>query len=163
MEVYVGRRDRSSYLADEVVTSRSRLKVSRAWRTSRNSLLDWGVIVLRNRYGADFGRFTLKPWPASVLKSTKFNVVGYPQSSDTRTGIAYQMWAHVGRIIWVGMRTVRYRMDTSPGQSGAPIIAWEGSASSVVGVHNYGNPNFNQATRVTPEIKSAIQKVIASV
>lgn len=157
--VYAERNGRSRYADRQVITSRKRLKVARAWRDSKNKLMDWGIIILPEPYGDRHGAFSLGPWTSQQLKGSLFNVVGYPASKSTKTGVAFQMWADVGKITSVRQRSLRYTMDTAGGQSGAPIIAWKNRKSFVVGVHNYGFSSYNQATRVTQDIAKAVGSV----
>lgn len=157
--VHAARNGVNSYQAQEVVRKGPRLKVSRAWRDSKEEMLDWGVIILKRPLGAEFGAFSLGPWTSQQLKATRFNIVGYPSSRTTKSRTAYQMWADVGNVFWVGKRTLRYRMDATGGQSGSPIIAWQSDKSFVVGVHNYGYSSYNQATRVTQDIATAVEAV----
>jgi len=154
--VYVGRNGRNKYLNYEQIRDKTQLKVSRAWKNSKDPVFDWGVIVLNQDFGERYGAFSLGPWTDEELQGALFNVIGYPASASTKTRVPYQMWADAGEIAQVSAGTLRYLMDTSGGQSGAPLIAWQAPKSFVVGVHNYGRATYNQATRVTQDIAAAV-------
>ena len=58
-------------------------------------------------------------------------------------------------------------MDTTPGQSGAPIIAWDPRRTDMgemicVGIHNYGKSGHNQATRITTAVIEQVRQFLGT-
>jgi V8-like Glu-specific endopeptidase len=158
--VYPGRNGENGFTEREVVSDASRMIVSSEWLNSKNPLLDWGLLVLQNDFGKTFGHLGMQEWDPSDLRKKRFNVVGFPGSSTTTAPRPYSMWGDAGRIFWVGEKTVRYSMDTTGGQSGCPVYAYNGDVATAVGVHNYGHPTYNEATKVTNHIINQIKRVL---
>ena len=50
---------------------------------------------------------------------------------------------------------------TLGGQSGCPVYAYDGKLATVLGVHNYGRGQFNEATKVTNQIINQIMQFLA--
>jgi V8-like Glu-specific endopeptidase len=154
----------------QAVAMPSQFWISDPWRTQKDKALaralDWGFIILNEPLYASAGSLGLIPWEKSrLLETSGFMVAGYPSSkvsdSPNRSN-PFTLWYDVGKVSNVGDRTLLYGMDTSEGQSGAPLIAWDSSKTSTgnmicVGIHNYDAGGFNQATRVTPALISQIE------
>jgi len=161
--VYPGRNGNSIPLSE--VAMQNQLGVSESWLNQGPDAqqLDYGVIRLTGGLGSKVGWFGLRYWPSSELQGKQFNVVGYPQ--ETSQIPPWTMWYDIGLITFVGQRTLQYKMDTTPGDSGCPVIAWvddrtENGSMIVVGIHNYGFGNsYNQGTRVTPSVIDTIQQL----
>jgi V8-like Glu-specific endopeptidase len=57
---------------------------------------------------------------------------------------------HPNRIVDATPTQLLYDCDTTGGQSGSPVIHWDGSTQfTVVGIHNQGSPQVNFASRIT--------------
>lgn len=161
--VYAGRNGRHRYANREVVTDLRRIRVSRAWRDSSDPMQCWGVIELRQDLGDRFGSFELRTWAAEQLSEAAVTIAGYPASSTTKTGIAYQMWKDAGMIASVYQHTLRHMMDTSGGTGGAPLFHFEDGRATVVGVHTHSYPGYGQAVRITDTIVDAIRSLQESI
>jgi len=167
VEVYASR-DGDVFFAMDVITKRKQMLVSDAWlnQTQERDLLDYGAIRLNKRWGDDLGWFQLEAWKASALRSKalKVNLVGYPTHNEVEGQQIpkFTMWGQIGKISFVGEKTLRYRIDSTGGQSGSPIIAWSADSTKgfvCVGIHNKGGSSDNQATRVTPSVLDAIAEL----
>ncbi len=162
VQVWPGRNGDSTFETE--IADTSQLGVSDEWRnrSPNRELLDYGVIRLKNGLGKKLGWFGLKYWPSEQLQGKEFNVVGYPAA---QRGIApFTMWYDIGSITQARQKTIEYTMDTTPGESGSPVIAWVqdqsgGGSMVVVGIHNYGMGSFNQATRITPAVLNSISSL----
>ena len=162
VQVWPGRNGNSTWETE--VADRSQLGVSDSWRSRApdRDLLDYGIIRLKTGLGSKVGWFGLKYWPSSQLQGKKFNVVGYPQGVGRIA--SWTMWYDIGLVTFAGQKTLQYQMDTTPGESGSPVVAWvdDRTASGsmiVVGIHNYGKGNVNQATRITPSVLDTINQL----
>ena len=162
VQVWPGRNGNSTWETE--IADPTQLGVSSPWlnRTADRDLLDYGVIRLKNGLGNKVGWFGLKYWPSDQLQGKEFNVVGYPAA---QTGIAsWTMWYDIGSITQARQKTLEYTMDTTPGESGSPVVAWVKDRTAqgsmiVVGIHNYGMGTFNQATRITPAVLDSISQL----
>ena len=170
--IYPGRNGRNGkWPGVHEIAVPSQFLISEPWRASQDKTLDWAMIALNNPLSQRAGSFALRPWEKSkLLKMTGFLVSGYPASKTFGRKIEpYTQWYDVGRLAQVGDRTLLYQMDTTEGQSGAPLIAWDDDRSAnrtakdnyvCVGIHNWFVGNLNQATRVTPALIKQVKRFV---
>lgn len=99
---------------------------------------DWAVFRTSTSIGLDCGWLSYDKFE-NVL-SYPFGYVlicGYP--SEYRSGVGYaEAWMHESTISHIDDYNVYYTTDTTGGQSGSPLIVWDGDDYVVVGVHAYG-------------------------
>jgi len=148
-------------ILEETVSDIDRLLVSPEWNDFRNPELDWGVIVLNENFGELAGSLAMQAWTTQeLLDAPEMEISGYPDHRN------YEQWFDIGHLTGVGDRILQYRIDTSGGQSGSPIMIADDSVASpqgrtvVVGIHNYGDSGYNQGTRVTPSIIDAVNYLL---
>jgi glutamyl endopeptidase len=136
------------------------VETTQEWIDSENNTaFDFGVLYLDSPIGDDVGFFAFGNYSDADLSGMTINVVGYP--ADKKNGT---MWGHVNKGASVRPQRIAYMNDTYGGQSGSPVIYWDGSGDFVsVGIHNYGIDPFdpigrhNYATRINQSVFNQLQ------
>jgi glutamyl endopeptidase len=134
------------------------------WWQNRNQLVDFGAIILPSPIGRQTGWFSVAPFPARTLQGLAVSCSGYPvrcPDRDTRVcGSEHTtQWFDNGNLWRVEPSRLLYLMDTTKGQSGAPVFAYypeKADPFQVVGIHNYSFTTYNAATRITPDVFAMI-------
>lgn len=72
------------------------------------------------------------------LRGFQVNIAGYPTPSEESRTRPYRMYFQDGVIAKSEPQKVGYSIDTSGGQSGAPIVFFQDGKSVVLGIHNSG-------------------------
>ena len=121
---------------------------------------DYAVVELTQKAGAKLGYFALGGYKTnyndSYLIGKKCTVVGYPGEK------AGKLYRHKGSIRSFndGKYTMSYRMDTTPGQSGSPVIHVAKGQYYVVGIHRATNGiDQNYARYITKNIYELVKKL----
>lgn len=137
------------------------------WLESRDPDFDIGAIHLEEPAGDKAGWFGIGALSDDELTNSYINVSGYP----AMPGGGRQQWWAKNRVRAVTPRRIFYDVDTSGGQSGAPVYRYEaeGGEPQVIGIHAYGiggtpaaiNLEVNSAPRMIPEVVEQIQAWIA--
>jgi V8-like Glu-specific endopeptidase len=137
------------------------------WLQKQDPDFDISAIHLAEPIGDQVGWFQVASLTDDQLRGYLVNVSGYP----AQPGEGTQQWWAKNRIREVTPRRIFYEVDTSGGQSGAPvyIIEKNGAPPMVVGIHAYGvggTPQsiplqVNSAPRIIPEVVAQIEKWIA--
>lgn len=127
------------------------------WVRDRDDDCDYGAIILPATANA-LGWFGYSVRSDTALDNDLANVVGYPSDKPAGT-----MWGNVHRLSTPEPAQLLYLNDTYGGMSGAPVIEWDGTDYSVLGIHNYGDLSGNRATRITAEVFHNIQGWAASI
>lgn len=141
----------------------------KAWTVGRDQEMDFGAIVLPTPLGKQCGYFSVSKLTDGTLNGLAVSVSGYPldcpAKGTARVALcgrpASTQWADQGNITYVEPTRLRYNMDTTEGQSGAPVFAHfddKKDPFQVVGVHNYGHESFNAATRINQAVFDMIVK-----
>ena len=65
-------------------------------------------------------------------------------------------WTHSGTVTAVDSSTIRYTIDTTGGQSGAPVYT---NNNIIVAVHHGGNSNYNTAKRIDNDLFSLMKSI----
>jgi V8-like Glu-specific endopeptidase len=118
------------------------------WVTHKLPDYDYGALIIQPDVAlGTLGYFGYGALGDADLMGSLANVVGYPSDKDPGT-----MWGSVRTVRDVRPTTLIYDIDTYGGQSGAPVIRWDGTDYIVVGIHNYGDLAGNQATRITSSV-----------
>ncbi len=166
VRVYAGRNGRDSYIASEVISDPGRLWVPEGWWKYRDRAQDWGLILLQNDLRQRAGSLGAQAWEADRLYNTSFTVLGYPASGSSAFPPFSQVY-EIGKIVSVNMSagTLQHTIDTTRGQSGAPLLAWDSSRTSegrmvCVGIHNHGQVSTNQASLITNDVIAQIKPFI---
>ncbi len=112
---------------------------------------DWAILVVDSDVGYQQGWMGFGSAPTSY--SEQYTISGYPEFyPDNSDNYTYYMYTASGTISLNSAGTMyTYQIDTSSGQSGAPIYS---SAQIVYGVHVLGTNGgtYNQGTRITSTI-----------
>lgn len=122
---------------------------------------DFGVLYIDSSLGNDdqLGSFEIGIVGEST-NSMLVSVLGYP--GDKQKGMYGTMWGDTNLIKSVTNDRLSYAVDTMPGNSGGPVIYWDGQgAAMVVGIHNYGggeNATENYATRINEAVAGQLRQ-----
>lgn len=141
---------------DSFTVGGSSLVITNGWQARQEVESDYGAIRIPSSYStSSIGFFGFKVVTDNELSNSLANISGYPVDV---VPFGTQWW-HGRRILdGPGASTFRYNIDTSPGDSGAPVWIKEGDARYVVGIHNYDFDTFNQATRITQNVMDSIRR-----
>jgi glutamyl endopeptidase len=120
---------------------------SQNWNGGSNPQADYAAIRLPVPLGDVVGFFGVRVFTDQQLASVPFDVVGYP-FDDKPIGT---MWSARGPVV-PSPFTLSYVMDTTGGQSGAPVFGMFGSQFMVAGIHGGGDPMANRAVRITETV-----------
>jgi V8-like Glu-specific endopeptidase len=111
--------------------------------TAGESVHDWAIVALASRrLGSAAGWFRLSALSTATLTDPSFvpAVFGYPADRPEGT-----LWGTVSAgFTTVSGEELTYEIDTSPGESGAPIFSLgnaDGRAGNLVGIHRFGSPD----------------------
>ena len=144
----------------------SRFRPHPRWRDSGDIEFDIAAMKLPSSVGNELGFFAAAVRQPADLRAHLAHISGYPQVP----GNGLQQFHHRQSVTEVLSRRLFYTVDTSEGQSGAPvwIVDVDGGPPLVVGVHAHGNEDTplnlrpaNSATLVNPEILQQIQAWVA--
>lgn len=141
----------------------SRLRVSKAWRSGDFDIsADYGAMFLPDaKTFAACGVLEIESVMPSFLNRqardapTSFMVAGFPVSKPADT-----MWQAAGSVAFSPPASVRHLIDTTPGQSGAPLLTaiidqtTAKRAPLAIGIHSRGNEslNVNEARRIDADV-----------
>ncbi|MBL0941932.1 MAG: trypsin-like serine protease [Alphaproteobacteria bacterium] len=118
---------------------------------------DMGLIILERAIGYQIGwAGLLEPESSFLASSPRLKIVGYPSKGvkvKLQEGIAKikaaQMYKHSGHIKESQEQRFLYEIETAPGQSGGPLLAYNMDNHYVVGVHTYGLYEESKKERVS--------------
>jgi glutamyl endopeptidase len=132
------------------------------WVKRQEPDFDIGAIHLDTPIGERLNWFGVASRPDKDLLDFLVNISGYPAERGGR-----QQWWARNRIRAVRPRRIFYDIDTTGGQSGAPVFLYEDETTPplVVGIHAYGiggTPanlplTVNSAPRIIPEVVEQIE------
>lgn len=95
---------------------------------------------------------------ADELRAQPVFVAGYPSPPPSHL-------PGFGKLVYHGQpprsvtdTTVAYTIDTSPGQSGAPVLRWDGSRHRPVGIHLEQRGGRNFALRLVPPVRRLLRR-----
>lgn len=119
---------------------------------------DWdlALIKLDTRIGDRVGWFDVQSPPPAALKNKPVTVAGYPGEEDKR----FRQYESEKSILDVSETRIYHSVDTTKGQSGAPLFRPGGNRATAFGVHARGTYEARQsigisanfAVRFRPEI-----------
>ena len=118
---------------------------------------DIAAIRLNEPVGERLGWFGASALTDETLRGRFVNISGYPAAVPNRVvQRCTELWWHANHIRKLEPDRIHYDVDTSGGQSGAPVVLWPdptsaGAAPTVVGVHARGDMHgldLNSATRI---------------
>ena len=123
------------------------------WVEDTNITLDVGVIHITDPIADELGNFGIQISDTGAdLIEQYVRVSGYPgfrhpkndDGTMSKVKAWGQMWSNSDVIVDVQDGRIKYQLDTTAGQSGAPVILLDNTDMGpiAVGIHNYG---FNSA------------------
>jgi glutamyl endopeptidase len=126
---------------------------------------DYGAILIGKAFNktSDLLMVTVNNPKGLVEESMPMTICGYPlhlhsdKSKEVTEPTQYQAVGSVQQVSPSG-RLAYYQIDTSPGQSGAPLILKIDNKFKAVGIHTFGIPkNENRGTLITGPVFSQIE------
>lgn len=104
---------------------------------------DYAIVILSSNVGYTTGWFGLDYKNNSFFFNNTFTITGYPGEFATGT-----MYRSSGTIYDCSTYVLEYFIDTSAGQSGAPIY----QSNVAYGIHSSGTASMNYGRRMTQEV-----------
>jgi V8-like Glu-specific endopeptidase len=139
---------------------KTKIRIDPGWFVNNNFNYDYdlGVITLDKKFPNALGFAALKE--GSDLTNLGMNTAGYPGNASV---FGFQMYSAFGRLQegdWSASQLWFNNIDTSQGQSGAPIIVDTSAHNEryVVAIISHEDGSFNYATRITPAQDALIKK-----
>lgn len=115
---------------------------------SRNAVNDWAVMKLDMQLGGYAGILPIADWSTLTPFAVYIDEIpGYPAIAQERaTNI---MWTASGQVMWPpGGQVLTYRISTSGGQSGAPVLIQDRGLYYAAGIHVTGSSAGNCARAI---------------
>lgn len=126
------------------------LDVTTGWLNQRNQANDFGAVFLPaggNRPGPPLQAVALDN---ASLAGLEVNLAGYP------AGRQGTLWWHARRLAQPRPSFLAYDVDTTGGQSGAPVWSVRANSAQVVGIHTNGTGQGNFGVRITDSVRRTI-------
>ena len=156
----------------KISVSGENTEVHSKWKSSFDPDFDIGVIHLPEPLGEETGWFSFAVAEKEDLLAKQMNVGGYPFAVGQEAVSGKELWWHKEAIVDTSERRIYYATDTSGGQSGSPVWAFEDEADGpiVIGIHAYGASlikantadggyqKANSAPRIDADIANQISK-----
>lgn len=142
VEVYPGRNGGSSPYGSCVSNT---FRSTRGWTEQQQMAADYGAVLLPDT--TLVGNFGYASLTDGELGNVLVNVYGYPGDKPDGT-----LWGNYRQLVGVTEEEIYYNISTYEGESGAPVFIKEGDHRTVVGIHNYGGPSSNWASRITDQV-----------
>jgi glutamyl endopeptidase len=130
--------------------------VPKQYIQSGNPRFDYAIIKLEYPIGKDIELLKLKQVKKAV--ETSIRIVGYPEDKLVETGVVSQ-YEMQGKVWSEDPFTLYYDLDTTAGQSGAPIL---NENNEIIGIHigNYRTNGLNGGVKVTKEMETFIKEAL---
>ena len=125
-------------------------------QTSQDGHYDWGLIKL-NAPMRDLGVIEVMKAVPGIVSETAL-IAGYP--SEVRSVSTTDMWEASGAFDKYDMtsQTLKYKISTSGGNSGSPVVVDYNRRKAAVGIHVMGSVAENTAKAIDDEVIAAINK-----
>lgn len=149
-------RDGSLSIPYGLATSK-RLSVATSWYEHYDTNYDWGAIALNVGLIGNPGHFIMRSVDNIDLPMTA-TICGYPGQMGSSIFNNYKQYEMSGEIHAYNDYRYIYTIDTSGGQSGAPIL---NSNNEVIGIHTTGSSVYNYGIRITPNVLYYLNNFIA--
>lgn len=124
-----------------------------AWKNSKDATQDWGIIQVSNNFPSLCGYLGLR-WQSGTYVGTSVTVPGYPakigNSLETTVNGKY-MYVHSNNVTWNSSSVVTYeQLDTSGGQSGAPVFYYSSDTGyTAIAIHRGQYNGKNSGVRLS--------------
>lgn len=132
--------------SETIVTQATRAFASEDYIDTARREFDYGALKLAEPIGETVGWFEMGAFQQGEAVGSLVNIAGFPGDKPSQT-----MWAHADLITGATRMQLRYVVDTFRGNSGGPVLFFDGSQIFAVGVHNGGGTSFNVGTRINEE------------
>lgn len=118
------------------------------WMDDENEACDYGAIFLsEDTYLEEYGVLRFAEIIGYGLENHVVNLAGYPGDKPTDT-----LWWDSRTVSRVDTTHIYYEIDTTGGQSGAPVWLVDNEDFFVVGMHTLGNLKANSAVKISPAV-----------
>ena len=124
------------------VTDRVKMHIPNQWIQSEDKEYDYCVLELDTDIGSLTGYFGIYS-TILTLWGTDITITGYPGEYNG------EMWTMSGEVTTSRTRRIYYEIDTTSGQSGAPVYK---SNNQVIAIHAYSGSTENSGTRITNDL-----------
>jgi glutamyl endopeptidase len=140
----------------------TKIFVPHAYQKTQDADHDIAVIRLNERVGDRLGWFDLRSAPDTHLRNSEVTVAGYPGEDKKR----FKLYEGEKQILDASETRLYHNVDTTAGQSGAPIFVKSGRRPVAYGVHARGiseafstiGMSANFGVRFHPELLKWIKK-----
>ncbi len=138
-----------------LATSKS-VAVSKEYYANFDSNYDWGAIRVHKSFVGEPGAFNLKVFEntGSVINA---RISGYPAEVASKKLSTTKQYEMSGTVIPLGDYRFFYTIDSSGGQSGAPIL---NENNEVIGIHTSGSDLMNSGVRITPQVSYYLNEFV---
>lgn len=94
----------------------------------------------------------------TIATGNPVTVTGYPKDAASAGGTSNEsrMWTHTGKVTSTSASTINYNVDTTGGQSGAPVYD---STNKIVATHHGGSSSSNSARRLDAELFNIMHQI----
>jgi glutamyl endopeptidase len=158
IEVYFGRRGDDLGRVFKAVA----IDAADKWINGKNDEFDFGAIFLNKSVNDSGDHFEFAEFGTDDLERMLVNIAGFPgdKPGKNHPDSGKFMYEHVNRIVKAGQRQLEYIIDTYPGQSGSPVVFWDGEKNRVVGIHNRSSKALqrNYATRIQGDVFEQLEE-----
>ncbi len=138
------------------------LRTTKGWEEHGQEAADFGAIILDEALDEEVYAFGFGPHTDAQLHGRKATIAGYPGELN-EPPLEGTMWEDDDPPLFQPSASqLHYRIDTTPGQSGAPVFYLRPAPHNdavAVGIHNYGQQGAsNSATRITEGVTNLLVK-----
>ncbi len=133
-----------------------RIMVDSQWTQSFAESHDWGAICINDTIIGNPGTFNMVSLNDESLP-VNAKISGYPKTVGSSSTTRYKQYEIDGTVNVYSTYLYKYSMDSSGGQSGAPIIV----NNKAVGIHTGSNSQFNFGVRLRPAVIAVFNNFIS--
>lgn len=126
-----------------VTTQPSQIIIPENYKNTQSTDYDYAILVYDTTISSYMFGFT-----STADVGVYVIVTGYPKDTSTAPGgtsNSYYQWTSYGSIESLTTYTISYKIDTTGGQSGAPVY---NIYNQIVGIHHGGNSTMNKARKI---------------
>ena len=132
------------------------------WRNDQeNRAFDFAAVQLSQAASEDFAPLVFGDAKEELLRDMRVCIAGYPVDTKKRK-FNKSMYMHSGQIRDIEDQKLDYQIDTSAGESGAPLIYYnkEKLTNVVIGIHNSGSEaaQRNTAARINSVVFAKLRE-----
>lgn len=131
----------------------NRFQSNTGWTENGLDASDYGAILLDTDLGKQTG--TIAVDEVEGTPSGQFEIAGYPTLTppELRVPADKTMWRHTGPLVPSTADSLLTTIDTSPGQSGSPLLSNANGRVSAIGILIEAQSGSNRALRLTPQMR----------